>query len=176
MYHPLWREDGFVVCNCCWSSPAQSFSGPSTAGLMTTFYSLRFETPPTGGPGPHIYIPQDLDGAVIPQGTRFPFRRLLRLPGLGWRYSTPPPHGFRRNIVVLWRSWSSVFCRPLRNMSPPYSWLKSKPSNKPPWSRQQPKRCWCKFIKRIDFKVLTMVTVKGTVLWDVTPCSLLASR
>jgi hypothetical protein len=29
------------------SSPAQSFSGPSPAGLMTTFYCLRFETPPT---------------------------------------------------------------------------------------------------------------------------------
>jgi hypothetical protein len=28
------------------SSPAQSFSGPSPAGLMTTFYCLRFETPP----------------------------------------------------------------------------------------------------------------------------------
>jgi hypothetical protein len=29
------------------SSPAQSFSGPSPAGLMTTFYCFRFETPPT---------------------------------------------------------------------------------------------------------------------------------
>jgi hypothetical protein len=29
------------------SSPAQSFWGPSPAGLMTTFYRLRFETPPT---------------------------------------------------------------------------------------------------------------------------------
>jgi hypothetical protein len=29
------------------SSPAQSYSGPSPAGLMTTFYRLRFETPPT---------------------------------------------------------------------------------------------------------------------------------
>jgi hypothetical protein len=29
------------------SSPAESFSGPSPAGLMTTFYCLRFETPPT---------------------------------------------------------------------------------------------------------------------------------
>jgi hypothetical protein len=29
------------------SSPAQSFSAPSPAGLMTTFYCLRFETPPT---------------------------------------------------------------------------------------------------------------------------------
>jgi hypothetical protein len=25
----------------------------------------------------------------------FPFRRLLRLAGLRWRYSTPPPHGLR---------------------------------------------------------------------------------
>jgi hypothetical protein len=31
----------------CWFSPAQSSSGPSPAGLMTTFYCLRFETPPT---------------------------------------------------------------------------------------------------------------------------------
>jgi hypothetical protein len=29
------------------SLPAQSFSGPSPAGLITTFYCLRFETPPT---------------------------------------------------------------------------------------------------------------------------------
>jgi hypothetical protein len=46
MWHPLWREDGSVVYSCCWSSPAQSFSGPSPAGLVTTFCCLRFETPP----------------------------------------------------------------------------------------------------------------------------------
>jgi hypothetical protein len=40
----LWREDGSVVYNCCWSSPAQSFSGPSPVGLVTIFYFLRFET------------------------------------------------------------------------------------------------------------------------------------
>jgi hypothetical protein len=41
-------ERGWVVVyNCCWSSPAQSFSGPSTTELMTTFYCLRFETPRT---------------------------------------------------------------------------------------------------------------------------------
>jgi hypothetical protein len=47
-----------------------------------------------GGPGPYIYIPQEQGGPVIPPGTRFPFLRLLRLAGLRWRYSTPPPHGF----------------------------------------------------------------------------------
>jgi hypothetical protein len=41
---PLWREDGSVFCICCWPLPAQSFSGPSSLGLATTFYRLRFET------------------------------------------------------------------------------------------------------------------------------------
>jgi hypothetical protein len=33
-----------VVYNCCWPSPAQSFSGPSSLGLATTFYCLRFKS------------------------------------------------------------------------------------------------------------------------------------
>jgi hypothetical protein len=40
----LWREDGFVVYNCCWPSPAHSFSGPTPVRLVTIFYCLRFET------------------------------------------------------------------------------------------------------------------------------------
>jgi hypothetical protein len=40
----LLREDGSVVCNCCWPSLAQSFSGPSPVGFATIFYCLRFET------------------------------------------------------------------------------------------------------------------------------------
>jgi hypothetical protein len=45
----------------------QSFSGPSPAGLTTTFYCLRFETPPTRKPGRRVYIPQEQGGPVIPQ-------------------------------------------------------------------------------------------------------------
>jgi hypothetical protein len=41
---PLWREDGSAVCNCYWSSPAQSFSGPSPVGLVAVFYTLTFDT------------------------------------------------------------------------------------------------------------------------------------
>jgi hypothetical protein len=33
-----------AVYNCCWSSPAQPFSGPSPMKLATMFYCLRFET------------------------------------------------------------------------------------------------------------------------------------
>jgi hypothetical protein len=41
---PIWREEGSVVYNSCWPSPAQSFSGPSPIVLVAIFYCLRFET------------------------------------------------------------------------------------------------------------------------------------
>jgi hypothetical protein len=41
MDRPLWREVASVVYSCCWASPAQSFLGPGTAGLMTILSSLR---------------------------------------------------------------------------------------------------------------------------------------
>jgi hypothetical protein len=42
--HPLWREDGSVFYSCSWSSPAQTFSGPTPMGLVIILYCLRFET------------------------------------------------------------------------------------------------------------------------------------
>jgi hypothetical protein len=56
--------------------------------------------PQPGGPGPLVYISQEEGGPVIPPGTGFPFRRLLRLAGLRWRYSTPPPHRISSQIKV----------------------------------------------------------------------------
>jgi hypothetical protein len=50
-------------------------------------------TPQPGGPRPCIYIPQEQGGPVIPPGTGFPFRRLLRLAELRWRCSKQPPRG-----------------------------------------------------------------------------------
>jgi hypothetical protein len=46
-WHPLWQEDASLIYNFCWFSPVKSFSGSSPARLMTIFYCLRFETPPT---------------------------------------------------------------------------------------------------------------------------------
>jgi hypothetical protein len=40
---------------------------------------------------------------LLSQIRKFPFRRLLRLTGLRWRYSTPPPHGISTNPIEL--SW-----------------------------------------------------------------------
>jgi hypothetical protein len=106
------REDGSVVCNCCWPLPTQSFSGPSPVGLMARFYCLRFETPQPGGPGPRIYIPQEQGGSVIPPSTGFPFHRLLRLAGLRWWYLTLPPQGETTdtvyNSLLIW--CRNIFC------------------------------------------------------------------
>jgi hypothetical protein len=55
--------------------------------------------PQPGGSGPHIYIPQEQDGPDITPGTGFPFRHLLRLAGLRWRYSTTPSHGILTSKV-----------------------------------------------------------------------------
>jgi hypothetical protein len=63
------------------------------------------------GPGPRIYNPQEPGGPVIPPGTGFPFRRLLCLVGLRWRYSTPPPH----RITNLTYNWSSLHRPPTDN-------------------------------------------------------------
>jgi hypothetical protein len=49
---------GLLFINCCWSSPAQSFSGPGPTGLIIIFYSLRFETRPTWrARSPYLYPP-----------------------------------------------------------------------------------------------------------------------
>jgi hypothetical protein len=54
---------GLSFCNCCWPSPAQSFSDPSPAELTTIFYCLRFEALPIWRARfPYLY----------PQGTGWP--------------------------------------------------------------------------------------------------------
>jgi hypothetical protein len=60
-------------------------------GTHDHIYCLRFEIAQPGGPGSHICIPQEQVDPVITPGTRFPFGRLLRLAGLRWMYSIPPP-------------------------------------------------------------------------------------
>jgi hypothetical protein len=124
---PLWRVDGCAVYNCFWSSSAQPFSGPSPAGLMTIFYCFRFEThPKPGRPGPRVYIPQEQGGLVIPPGTGFPFRRLLRLAGLRWRCSN------RLHAVIIFvNAWSlcNMYFSPYRTGNTLHLPYKAQPVN-----------------------------------------------
>jgi hypothetical protein len=56
--HPLWRGDGPVIYNCCWNSPAQSFTSLTPAGLTALFYCLRIGTPSTWRTrSPYLYPP-----------------------------------------------------------------------------------------------------------------------
>jgi hypothetical protein len=102
----LWRENGSVVHNCCWPSPAQSLSGPSPVWLATIFYRLRFETSLFVA----SYNLQGYGGGIrlrLHTGHTpivfliMPFYgpRLLQLAGLRWRYSTPPPYGTHPNCL-----------------------------------------------------------------------------
>jgi hypothetical protein len=61
--------------------------------------SQFFRFPQPGVPSSRIYIPQEQGGPVIPAGTGFTFRRLLRLAGLRWRYSNPSPDGHTQPLV-----------------------------------------------------------------------------
>jgi hypothetical protein len=82
--------------------PEQSLSGLSPAELNIVILSqLRLTLP--GRTVPRIYILQEQGGPVIPLVTGFPFHRLLRLAGLEWRYSNPPPH---RSLTKLPKSKS----------------------------------------------------------------------
>jgi hypothetical protein len=69
---PLWREDGSAICRAItqWSESLRTRN-------QTLLSHLRLPQP--GGPGSRIYIPQEQGGPVIPPGTGFPLRRLLRL-------------------------------------------------------------------------------------------------
>jgi hypothetical protein len=86
----LCRENISVLYNCCWPSPAQSFSGPSPMGHVTIFYS---------------------------QIRDLPFHHLLWFAGLRWKYLTPPPHGSAASLKSWskshcdWQSVSQSWCR-----------------------------------------------------------------
>jgi hypothetical protein len=98
-----------------WSSPAMSFLGPSPAGLVTIFYSFRFETPSTwrARSSYNIVYPPGTWWPSYTPGTGFPFRRKLRLEGLRWRYSNPLPRGSQSQsyIATDGRSISMSWCR-----------------------------------------------------------------
>jgi hypothetical protein len=59
---------------------------------MTTFYCLRFETPPTWRASSPYLFPQEQGGPVIPPGTGFPFIASYDTQGYGGGIR-PRPHG-----------------------------------------------------------------------------------
>jgi hypothetical protein len=64
-----------------------------------TFSASRL--PQRGGSGLRIYMPQKQGSPVTPPGVGFPFRRALRLAGLGGRYSNQPPNRRQRTDIIV---------------------------------------------------------------------------
>jgi hypothetical protein len=95
-------------------------------GSWAHFTVSDLRLPQPGWPSPHIYISQEQGGPVLSPGTGFPFRRLLWLTGLRWRYSNPLPHGmcwtehgrsrptenafFITSSIVVWRHHARICC------------------------------------------------------------------
>jgi hypothetical protein len=71
-----------LQCNTQWSESSRTRN-------HTLLSHLRL--PQLGRPDSRIYIPQEQGGPFTPPGIGFPLSRLLRLAGLRWRYSNPPP-------------------------------------------------------------------------------------
>jgi hypothetical protein len=97
---PIWQEGESVIYNCCWSFTVQSFSGPSHAELNHISLSQGRGSPKLVGQVPVFISPRNRVSRLYLPGTGFPFRRLLRLAGIRWRYSNPPP----RRVVELSKS------------------------------------------------------------------------
>jgi hypothetical protein len=100
MQHPLVREDEPVVYNCCWSSPAQSISGPSPAELVTIFYCLRLETPPTWwARSPYLY-PSETGWPSYTSRHWAPFSSPPTTSMITVEYSKPPPCGLQLTFLT----------------------------------------------------------------------------
>jgi hypothetical protein len=80
--------------------------------LLSQFLRL----PQPEGPSPRIYIPQGQGCPDIPPGTGFPFHWLLRLAGLRWRYSIPPPHGIAYVFIAAVTFLPSRYLAAIRGM------------------------------------------------------------
>jgi hypothetical protein len=73
--------------------------GPKSRRTHDHTLLSHLRLPQPGGPGPRNNIPEEQGGPVIPPGTGFPLRRLLRLAGLRWRYLNSSPHGLKSSPV-----------------------------------------------------------------------------
>jgi hypothetical protein len=73
-----------------WGALFEKRTGLSLQLLLAFASAVILESESRGTPD-HVLLSQIRD---------FPFRRLLRLAGLRWRYSTPPPHGIQDGLSL----------------------------------------------------------------------------
>jgi hypothetical protein len=91
---PLWWEDGSAIC----SAITQRSESRRTRN-HTLLSHLRLPQP--GGPGSHIYIPQEQDGAVMPPGIWFLYITSCDLPGYSGGILTLPQPGVPGSCIYI---------------------------------------------------------------------------
>jgi hypothetical protein len=87
---PIWGSwpdlyYSLAVTSCFCGTPSLTRGRVCLLYTLLALASVVFLGPESLGTRDHILLSQIWD---------FPFRRLLRLAGSRWRYSTPPPHGW----------------------------------------------------------------------------------
>jgi hypothetical protein len=114
LLRPLWQEDGSVIYCCCWSRQHSTVRVWIPRGSRPYFIVAILETPPTWrARPPYLYLPGTGWPSYTP-GHWVPFRRLLRLAGLLWRYSIPLSHGKTYLKICKNNLWEELFpCFPL---------------------------------------------------------------
>jgi hypothetical protein len=94
------------------------FESLSPAGLVTVLLSHILDSPNMEDQVPVFIPPPKQGGPVIHPGTGPPLRRLLRLAGLRWRYSSPPPRGVTCRILSCQLSCQDNFSARTTSKSP----------------------------------------------------------
>jgi hypothetical protein len=102
LYHLRWQNGPFwataFIRRFCQIASGFYFFGFHDSDFFVEQVQPCVE-PPTWRTGSSSCVSQWQGGPVIPPGIGFPFLHLLRLTGLRWRYSNPPPRG--ENLCIL---------------------------------------------------------------------------
>jgi hypothetical protein len=153
---PLWREDGSAICSVItqWSESLRTRN-------HTLLSHLRLPQP--GDPGSRIYISPGTGWPGYTPGHWVPFTssltsRLLRLAGLRWRYSNPPP---------TWRDRSQyIYPSGIGCSSPKWSQCQVKSQSHVTTYGQSISMPWClvhSALKGLHLKIFN--SISGGVHW-----------
>jgi hypothetical protein len=104
MEHPLSRDDGSAVYNCCCHRQRNHYQVRVPWDSWPHFNVSDSRIPQPGGSGSRICPPETVWSIHNPRHW-VPFSSPPTTRGLQWRYSAPPPHGFFSVgvfIIYLW--------------------------------------------------------------------------